>query len=201
MHAPQPENDSRRKIAPGFMVVLSAPSGGGKTSILKKLMTAPEKAFCYSVSATTRAPRNGEQHGIDYYFLGLRDFHQKAAQNEFLEHAIVHGNHYGTLRSAVECAIAEGKIVLMDLDVQGGLNVKKQMGDRAVLIFIKPPSMDSLRERLALRNTDKPEDITVRLQGATQELEMASHYDYVLENHDLDQTVQEVLKIINQHRK
>lgn len=201
MLAPQHENHSSRKALPGFMVVLSAPSGGGKTSILKKLLATEERDFCYSVSATTRAPRNGERHGADYFFISPQDFHQKAAQGEFLEHAVVHGNHYGTLRAAVECSMAEGKIVLMDLDVQGGLNVKKQMGDRAVLIFIKPPSMDSLRERLALRNTDKPEDITVRLQGATQELEMASHYDYVLENHDLDQTVQEVLKIINQHRK
>lgn len=201
MPAPQHKNHNRRKVLPGFMVVLSAPSGGGKTSILKKLMATEERAFCYSISATTRAPRNGEQHGRDYYFIGLQEFHQKAAQGEFLEHALVHGNHYGTLRDAVEFSMAEGKIVLMDLDVQGGLNVKKQMGERAILIFIKPPSMDSLRERLALRNTDKPEDIDIRLQGAARELEMATHYDYVLENHDLDQTVQEVLRIINQHRK
>lgn len=201
MNAQHHERDRSRKITPGFIVVLSAPSGGGKTSILKKLMATAEKAFCYSVSATTRMPRNGERHGCDYFFIGVQEFHQKIAHGEFLEHAIVHGNYYGTLRSAVERSMAEGKIVLMDLDVQGGLNVKKQMAARAVLIFIKPPSMDSLRERLALRNTDRPEDIDLRLQGAAQELEMATHYDYVLENHDLEQTVQEVLKIINQHRK
>lgn len=200
MRAPQQQNDHRQSGTPGFMVVLSAPSGGGKTSILKRLMASGEPAFRYSVSATTRAPRNCEQHGQDYFFLGMEEFQKKVARGEFLEHALVHGNYYGTLREVVESWMAEGQIVLTDLDVQGGLNVKQQMGERALLIFIQPPSLDSLRERLAIRNTDKPEEIHVRLQGATQEMEMAERYDYVLENRDLEQTVQEVLRIINRHR-
>jgi len=201
MRAQQRHSNNGQPVTPGFMVVLSAPSGGGKTSILKRIMASGDSVFRYSVSATTRAPRNGEKHSHDYFFLGLEEFQKKAAAGEFLEHALVHGNHYGTLRTAVEEWMAEGQIVLMDLDVQGGLNVKEQMGDRALLIFIQPPSITSLRERLAGRNTDKPEEIDVRLQGAAREMEMAKHYDFVLENHDLEQTVQEVMRIIDQHRK
>ncbi|MEK7727811.1 MAG: guanylate kinase [candidate division KSB1 bacterium] len=200
MHALQPETDTKQSVTPGFMVVLSAPSGGGKTSILKQLMANGEPAFRYSVSATTRAPRNNEEHGRDYFFLSVAEFEQKAARGEFIEHALVHGNYYGTPRELVQDWIAAGKIVLTDLDVQGGLNVKQQIGARALLIFIKPPSLDSLRERLARRNTDKPEEIDLRLHGAAQEMEMADRYDYVLENRDLEHTVQEVLRIINQHR-
>ncbi len=197
----QQKIDNGPPITPGFMVVLSAPSGGGKTSILKRLMDYRDAAFRYSVSATTRPPRACEKHGQDYFFFGLEEFKNKAARGEFLEHALVHGNYYGTLREVVEGWMAEGKIVLMDLDVQGGLNVKEQMGERAVLIFIKPPSMESLRNRLAARNTDRSEEIDLRLQSAAQEMEMAEHYDYVLENRDLEHTVQGVMKIINQHRK
>jgi guanylate kinase len=200
MPALQQDIDNGPLAKPGFMVVLSAPSGGGKTSILKQLLASGETAFRYSVSATTRSPRNCEQHGQDYFFLSLEEFQRKAARGEFLEHALVHGNYYGTLREVVESWIAEGKIVLMDIDVQGGLSVKEQMGRRALLIFIKPPSMESLRERLALRNTDKEEEIDLRLQGAKQEMETAERYDFVLENRDLERTVQEVLRIINQHR-
>lgn len=200
MPALQHDIDNGPLVKPGFMVVLSAPSGGGKTSILKHLMASGETAFRYSVSATTRSPRNCEQHGQDYFFLSLDEFQRKVARGDFIEHAIVHGNHYGTLREAVEGWMAEGKIVLTDLDVQGGLSVKQQMGERALLIFIKPPSLAALRERLALRNTDKPDDIDRRLQGAAQEMEMAGHYDFIVENRDLAHTVQEVLKIINQHR-
>lgn len=201
MHALPPQTNNERLVTSGFLVVLSAPSGAGKTTILKQLIASGETAFRYSVSATTRAPRNGEQHGKDYFFLGLEEFQQRVARNEFLEHAIVHGNHYGTLREVVEAWMAEGKIVLMDLDVQGGLNVKQQLGRRALLIFIQPPSLESLRERLASRNTDEPEVIDLRLRGAESEMEMAKHYDFILENRDLTHTVQEVMKIINQHRK
>lgn len=201
MHAPQPQTNNERLVTSGFLVVLSAPSGAGKTTILKQLIASGESAFRYSVSATTRAPRNGEQHGRDYFFLGLEEFQQRVARNEFLEHAMVHGNHYGTLREVVEAWMAEGKIVLMDLDVQGGLNVKQQLGRRALLIFIQPPSLESLRERLASRNTDEPEVIDLRLRGAESEMEMSKHYDYIIENRDLAHTVQEVMKIINQYRK
>ncbi len=200
MPALQQDIDNGPLVKPGFMVVLSAPSGGGKTSILKNLMASGETAFRYSVSATTRSPRNCEQHGQDYFFLTAEEFQRKVAQGEFIEHAVVHGNHYGTLREKVEEWMAEGKIVLTDLDVQGGISVKQQMGERALLIFIQPPSLVTLRERLAQRNTEKPEDIDLRLQIATQEMEMAGRYDFTVENRDLEHTVQEVLKLIKQHR-
>lgn len=184
----------------GFMVVLSAPSGGGKTTILKHLLAAGDPDFQYSVSATTRLPRNGEVHGRDYYFMAPEEFHRRAAGNEFIEYANVHGNFYGTPRAQVERAMRQGKIVLLDLDVQGGLNVKRQMGARAVLIFIEPPSLQALRERLAGRNTDKPEDIAARLEAARAELEQARHYDHRIVNNDLENTVQQVREIINQYR-
>lgn len=200
MPALHQDNHNGPLVKPGFIAVLSAPSGGGKTSILKQLMASGDTAFRYSVSATTRAPRNCEQHGQDYFFLSLEEFQRKVAQGAFIEHAVVHGNYYGTLREVVTGWMAEGKIVLTDLDVQGGISVKQQLGKSALLIFIKPPSLAALRERLALRNTDKPEDIALRLQVAAQEMAMAERYDFVVENHDLERTVQEVIKIINQHR-
>ncbi len=180
----------------GFLVVLSAPSGGGKTTILKHLLASGDPNFQYSVSATTRQARLGEKHGHDYYFLTPEEFHRRAAAGEFLEYALVHGNYYGTPRETVERWMTQGKIVLLDLDVQGGLNVKRQMGERAVLIFIQPPSLEALRERLAIRNTDKPEDIAARLETAREELRQAQFYDHRAVNKDLEQTIQQVREIL-----
>jgi len=204
---PTPVSPSRRastastRSATGFLVVLSAPSGGGKTTILQRLLASGDPALQYSVSATTRPPRPGEIPGQDYYFLQREEFHRRAAAGEFLEYAQVHGNFYGTPRANIEQGMAQGKIVLLDLDVQGGLNVKKQMGARAVLIFIRPPSLQALRERLETRNTDKPEDIAARLENARQELQQAQYYDHVVINVDLNSTVHEVREIIMQHRQ
>ncbi len=185
----------------GFLVVLSAPSGGGKTTILQCLLKSGEADFQYSVSATTRRPRPGEVHGRDYLFLPLEEFQRRAEAGEFIEYAQVHGNFYGTPRASVEQGIVLGKIVLLDLDVQGGLNVKRQMGARAVLIFIQPPSLHALRERLETRNTDRPEDIAARMETARLELQQAAHYDHVVLNLELEHTVCEVREIINQHRQ
>jgi len=184
----------------GFMVVLSSPSGGGKTTILKRLLDSGDPDFRYSISATTRSPRDGERHGRDYYFLGEDEFHRKVKNGEFLEYAFVHGKYYGTLRRQVLNWIDHGKIVLMDLDVQGGLNVKKQLGERAILIFVQPPSFDSLRERLSARNTDSHEEISARLQVAATEMEASEKYDHVVVNHQIDETVVKVLEIINRYR-
>ena len=198
----QPGKASTANAKPktGFMVVLSAPSGGGKTTILHRLLATGDPDFQYSVSATTRRPRNGEVHGRDYFFLALEDFQRRAAAGEFIEYAQVHGNFYGTPRASVESWIALGKIVLLDLDVQGGLNVKQQMGERAVLIFIEPPSLQALRERLETRNTDEPEDIALRLETARQELQRAANYDHVVVNVDLENTVREVREIVAHYR-
>jgi guanylate kinase len=156
--------------------------------------------FQYSVSATTRSPRAGEVNGRDYHFLTPEEFHRRARAGEFIEYAFVHGNFYGTPRAMVEKCIAQGKIVLLDLDVQGGLTVKRQMGAQALLIFIRPPSLEALRERLEMRNTDKPEDIAARLETARQELDQAQYYDHTVVNVDLESTVQQVREIISHYR-
>ena len=184
----------------GFMTVLSAPSGGGKTTILKCLLALGDPDFQYSVSATTRKPRDGEVNGRDYQFLSTEEFHRRVQAGEFIEFAFVHGNFYGTPRTSVQTWMAQGKIVLLDLDVQGGLNVKRQIGARALLIFIQPPSLEALRQRLELRNTDKPEDIAARMETARQELEQARFYDHAVINVDLESTVREVREIINHRR-
>ncbi len=183
------------------MTVLSAPSGGGKTTILKCLLAVGDPDFQYSVSATTRQPRNGEVNGRDYYFLTPEEFHRRIQAGEFIEFAYVHGNFYGTPRAEVQTWMAQGKIVLLDLDVQGGLNVKRQMGARALLIFIRPPSLEALRQRLELRNTDRPEDIAARMDTARHELEQAQFYDHVVINMDLESTVRQVREIINHRRQ
>jgi len=183
-----------------YLVVISAPSGGGKTTVIRRLLENREADFVYSISATTRAPRPNEQNGRDYYFLAPEEFAAQVDTDGFIEWARVHGNLYGTPKVAVESWLAAGKLVFMDLDVQGGINVKNQYGDRAILIFIQPPSMESLRDRLLGRNSDSPEAIQTRLQNAAEELEKAKFYDHVVVNHKLDDTVDEVRAIINQYR-
>lgn len=185
----------------GYLVVLSAPSGGGKTTILQRLLETNDPDFCYSVSATTRNPRGNERHGHEYFFLSPEEFQRGIEHGRFLEHALVHGNLYGTLRDSVEKWLAQGKFVLMDIDVQGGINIKRQLGPRAILIFIQPPSFELLRERLHGRNTDSPEEIAARLQAAHDEMEAAEQYDHVVVNHDLEETVRRVVEIIGSYRK
>jgi guanylate kinase len=184
----------------GYLVVISAPSGGGKTTVIRRLLENREPDFAYSVSATTRPPRPGEQHGRDYYFLSPDEFATRIHEGGFIEWASVHGNLYGTPKEPVENWAAAGLFVFMDIDVQGGINVKNQYGDRAILIFIKPPSMESLRDRLMARQTDSPEAIKTRLENAELELQKAKFYDHVVVNHKLDETVAEVRAIINQYR-
>ncbi len=198
MHDPAPSTKSIP--ARGYLVVISAPSGGGKTTVIHRLLEHREPDFMYSVSATTRAPRPGEQHGRDYFFLSKEEFVARANEGKFVEWAEVHGNWYGTPKDAIENWLQKGKFVFMDLDVQGGINVKTQYGDRAILIFIKPPSFESLRERLIGRNTDSPQVIQTRLDNAATELDMAKHYDHVVVNYNLDDTVAEVRTIVNQYR-
>jgi guanylate kinase len=184
----------------GYLVVISAPSGGGKTTVIHRLLEHREPDFMYSVSATTRAPRPGEQHGRDYFFVSVEEFMARANGARFVEWAEVHGNYYGTPKEAVDSWLRAGKFIFMDLDVQGGINVKAQYGARAILIFIEPPSFDSLRDRLVGRNTDSPQAIQTRLENAAAELKMAKHYDHVVVNYNLDDTVAEVRAIVNRYR-
>jgi guanylate kinase len=175
------------------MVVLSGPSGCGKSSIAKRLLEDP--GYCFSVSATTRQPRAGEVDGRDYHFLSREQFREKVRQGAFLEHAEVHGNMYGTLREPVDEQVAAGIHVLLDIDVQGALQLKAQ-GVPGLYLFIAPPSFEELRRRLVGRGTDAPEVIERRLQKAEDEYRERVKYDHVVTNDDLDRAVAEVRDLI-----
>ncbi len=183
---------SRRRL-----FILSAPSGGGKNTVIQRLLQM-EPELRYAVSATTRPPRPGEKNGVHYFFLDDARFQKKVMQHAFLEHATVHGFQYGTLWSEIHKNIRLRHHVIMDLDYQGGIEIKKKM-DSAVLIFLLPPSVTTLRERLLKRGTDASEDIEKRLKAAEQEISNAQVYDYQIINEDLDKTVNDVRAIIQSY--
>ena len=181
----------------GFLIILSAPSGAGKTTILKALLKKDISEFCYSISATTRLQRDQEVDGRDYYFISFDEFQRKIKNQEFIEYASVHGHFYGTPQKDIDNWIKKNKIILMDIDVQGGISVKQKMGNQAVLIFIKPPSLEILEKRLRARNTDSQEVIRKRLLAAKDELKVSKEYDHVVINRDIETTIREVLQIIS----
>jgi len=177
-----------------FLLVLSAPSGGGKTTIARELLRS-RSDLGYSVSCTTRAPRVGEQDGVDYHFLSPEAFAARVADGAFAEWAEVHGRRYGTLRSEVERVLASGRHVLLDIDVQGARQVVAAFPD-AVTVFIVPPSVDVLVTRLQGRQSESPEAFQVRLRNARHELRDAERYQYLVENDDLAHAVRRVGEII-----
>lgn len=182
----------------GKIIVLSAPSGTGKSSIIKRLLEYPELHLGFSVSATSRAPRGTEQHGVEYYFISHEEFKQKAANGDFVEWEEVYpGTCYGTLKSEVTRVTEAGQNLIMDIDVKGGLNVKKCYGDQALTIFILPPSKEELERRLRGRGTDAEEVIRKRLDKADYELSFAPQFDARVVNDDLERAVEEVRKIIH----
>ncbi|MFQ5650357.1 MAG: guanylate kinase [bacterium] len=183
----------------GLLVVISAPSGGGKTTILRRVLQSGNGNFRYSVSTTTRARRRGEIEGRDYHFVSTNEFQRRRDNGEFIEWAEVHGHYYATPREPIERWLDEGRLILTDLDVVGGLTIKEQYGDSALLIFVKPPSFQSLIQRLKSRNTETPAEIEKRLERYPDEIEKSKFYDYQCVNDDLKQTIQSLLKIINQH--
>ena len=173
----------------GRMVVISGPSGSGKSTICKRLLEDPRVVF--SVSATTRKMRPGEVDGRDYHFLSVEEFRKRIARAEFIEHAEVYGNLYGTLRQPLEQAIAAGQLYLLEIDVQGALQLKA-LGEPGQYLFIAPPDFEELRRRLLKRNTETPEVLERRLHKAEDEYRERIKYDHVVINDDLERAVGEV---------
>ena len=181
------------------VIIFSAPSGAGKSTIVNHILGLhPEIEF--SISATSRAPRGQEQHGVEYYFFTADEFRQMIAEDKFVEHEEVYpGSFYGTLRSEVERIWAKGHVIVFDIDVQGGVNLKRIFGEQAFSVFIQAPSVDILRERLIGRATDTPEAIEKRVAKAASEMEFAAgKFDHVLVNDDLQTAFAEVERIIDE---
>lgn len=190
------------KAKRALLIVMSAPSGAGKTTLCNRLL-AGHDSMTRSISCTTRAPRGTEVDGRDYHFLTVADFNRRVSQGLFLEHAVVHGNQYGTLRSNVESALGAGKDVLLVIDVQGAAAVRQAahsmggaLGRAYVDIFIAPPSVETLRDRLLTRGEDAPEVIERRLLNALGEMERGREYQYRVVNDTVDQAVMELDAII-----
>lgn len=175
----------------GKLIIFSAPSGSGKTTIVKHLL---EKGFNleFSISACNRPPRGQEVHGKDYYFLSTDDFKEKIKNNQFIEwEEVYEGRYYGTLKSEVERIWQKGNVVLFDVDVVGGVNIKKQFGEKALSVFVMPPSIEELEKRLKGRATDSEEEIQKRIAKAEEEIAYARHFDYTILNDNLDKAKQE----------
>ena len=182
----------------GKMLIVSAPSGSGKSTIVNWLMQEhPELKLYFSISCTSRAPRGTEQNGVEYFFLTPEEFKAKIQNDEFLEYEEVYENRfYGTLKQQVENQREQGQNVVFDVDVKGGINIKKYYGDEALSLFIQPPSVEELRRRLEGRKTDTPEAIEERLAKAEYEMTFAPQFDKIIVNDDLETAKQETLKIV-----
>ena len=184
-------------IPNGKLIIFSAPSGAGKTTIVHHLLNAGLK-LQFSISAASRTKRENEIDGKDYYFLPADKFKEKIENNDFLEWEEVYEDHYyGTLKSEVERIWSEGHHVIFDVDVVGGLNIKKYYGDRALAIFVMPPSVKHLEERLQKRSTDSKEKIKLRLQKAEKELASAKYFDKIIVNDDLKTAQSEAVQVIS----
>lgn len=180
----------------GKIIIFSAPSGSGKSTIINFLMQQGLN-LAFSISATSRPPRGTEQNGVEYFFLTPEEFRQKIANQEFLEYEEVYKDRfYGTLKEQVEKQLEKGQNVVLDVDVKGGCNIKKFYGDRALSVFIQPPSIDELRKRLNGRGTDSPEVIEDRIAKAEFELGFADKFDKVVVNDNLETAQQEALSIL-----
>ncbi len=183
----------------GKLIIFSAPSGSGKSTIVQWLMKEhPELRLYFSISCTSRAPRGTEQNGVEYFFLTPEEFREKIQNDEFVEYEEVYENRfYGTLKSQVEKQLNAGQNVVFDVDVKGGVNIKKFYGDDALSVFIQPPSIEELRKRLLGRATDSPEAIEERLAKASYELTFANQFDTIVVNDDLEMAKNETLHQVN----
>lgn len=184
-------------MANGKLIVFSAPSGSGKTTIVKFLLAQEELKLDFSISATSREPRGTEIDGKDYYFLSLEDFKKKIKNDEFLEwEEVYRDNFYGTLKSEVERIWAEGKNVIFDIDVVGGLDIKNIYPEETLAVFVKPPSIEELKIRLKKRQTESPDKINMRVAKASIELATAPQFDHIIINNDLNNALEEAYSLV-----
>lgn len=183
----------------GVLLVISAPSGAGKLTLLNKVRESQAGSFVTTVSATTRAPRTGETEGKDYYFLDRKTFEERRGAGEFAEWAEVHGNLYGTLNSELDRCLATGKDVILELDVQGMESLKELRHD-VVTVFLMPPSLEVLEARLRNRGTDEDDVIALRLKNAGDEMAQRHGFDYIVVNDKIDQAASELEAIIRAER-
>lgn len=185
----------------GKCIIFSAPSGAGKTTIVHALLKRM-KGLAFSISACSREPRVNEKHGEDYYFLGSDEFKEKIQKDKFIEWEEVYKNHfYGTLKEEVDRLWAKNKVVLFDVDVYGGINLKKYFGDSALSFFIKPPSIEVLEKRLHKRKTETEDKIQLRLKKAKEELSNSKFFDEIVVNHNLEPTIAAVENIVKEYIK
>jgi guanylate kinase len=178
-------------------LIVSSPSAGGKTTLIKMLLTEHGNFFAPSISLTTRSPRPGEVNGVDYIFVTRNEFENRIKQNDFIEWAEVHGNLYGSSKSQVEAIVAEGKGVLLNVNVEGAENIKRQFGPKAVTIFIKPPSMEVLEARLRGRGTEDEATIQKRLKNARLEMAQEKNFDIVVVNDKLEKAYADFLSAVS----
>ncbi len=185
-------------MADGKLIVFSAPSGSGKTTIVKYLLAQEELNLEFSISATSREPRGSEIHGKDYYFLSLKEFKNKIKNDEFLEwEEVYRDNFYGTLKSEVERIWSHGKNVIFDIDVVGGLDIKNIYPEKTLAVFVKPPSIEELKIRLKKRETESMDKINMRVAKASIELATAPQFDYIIVNNDLNTALEEAYTLVS----
>ncbi|MDX2250095.1 MAG: guanylate kinase [Bacteroidia bacterium] len=186
-------------MSKGKVFIISAPSGAGKTTLVNRVLEG-FSGFSFSVSATTRPARSYEQEGVHYYFITEADFRRRLSDGEFLEwQEVYEGRLYGTLKAEVERILAEGKNPIFDVDVEGGLNIKKHYGNNAVAIFISPPSLTALKERLRQRGSDNETEIARRLAKAEKEMAYRDRFDYVVVNDELEKATETLFAIVRAH--
>ncbi|MCX2718710.1 guanylate kinase [Lentiprolixibacter aurantiacus] len=181
----------------GKLIIFSAPSGSGKTTIVRYLLEQPELNLAFSVSATSRPRRGKEKHGEHYYFMSISEFKNHIKQGDFLEwEEVYRDNFYGTLISEVERLWQEGKNVIFDIDVAGGLRIKRKFPEKTLAVFVKPPSVDELKIRLKKRSTESDEKINMRIAKASVELATAPQFDRIIKNYDLDVALKEAHQLV-----
>ena len=179
------------------IIIIAAPSGAGKTSIVKYLLKQMPEQLAFSISCTTRSPRTGETDGVEYYFTSVEDFEKKISKSELAEWEMVYfGKYYGTPVSELERIWEMGKTPLLDIDVKGGLNVRKRFPDSSLALFIQPPSIEELSRRLHARGTETPESLDARINKATYEMSYKGEFDHIILNADLDQACAETEQLV-----